>query len=89
MYENIKRSQLSNDVEKLLASEESVQVPLLKMIVSKDVKAELTAKAQSKLEQMKKEQTTSPFKERAVNKSLTTTAQQRGENTTRNGLQTT
>ena len=43
MYENTKRSQLSNDVEKLLASEESVTAPLLKTIVNEDVKAELRA----------------------------------------------
>ena len=43
MYENAKRSQLSNDVEKLLASEESVTAPLLKTIVNEDVKAELKA----------------------------------------------
>ena len=90
MYENTKRSQLSNDVEKLLASEESVTAPLLKTIVNEDVKAELRAmknkfntqqqklkEAQNKLEQAKLELLSLPLKDGAVDKSLSTTAQSR------------
>ena len=43
MYLNTKRRQMSNEVSKILADEQSNKAPIMKSIIKDDVKAELQA----------------------------------------------
>ena len=97
LYENTKRSQMSNDVSKLLAVEQSVNAPTMKQLVTNDVKAELKAmknkfhalenknkQARIKYDKLQKEMneiTNLPVKGQGVSETPKTAAQHQRYNT--------